>query len=292
MSRRISLVEKRHWLQDHEAGQSEYTLKKKYKKDIRTIKHGIEAARLDRDVSSARVAMMKDVLLKHQGRLLEKLQALRSSIAAPGYDHSPLSWHQREESVFSSRSIPSPAQAPEDPVMKMLQQHLAGDRLWKQAEEYRSRYQANMAAREELQRCIFRVLKGLGYPVVDGAHSRPPCLYADTAGALFYRSVLASALSLGNAVDVPREINTVSDQRTVVHRHFILSEGADDLEAVKRKLIRTYRRVSRLEEVSRVAETQKALETAVAKLQETVDGIVLMDYVPGECQVCRRMSRP
>ena len=187
------MVEKRQWLQESESGLSEHSLHKKYKKDIRTVKNGLESARINRDYSAARITLMKDVLSRHQGRLLERLREYQKLISVPELEVAVLSWYRGDNSVFSGESPVVESQELDDPAAIMLHQHLKNDKLWKYIEDWQKTYQANMKTREALQRRILFRLKRLGYPVVAAGATRKPCLYAHTVGPLFYQWALQAA---------------------------------------------------------------------------------------------------
>jgi hypothetical protein len=291
MSRKISLVEKRIWLLEFESGLSEYSLHKKHKKDIRTIKSGLDTARLDRNYNDAKVGMMKGVLLKHQGRLLERLHEYQLSVKVTKEDAEVLSWYPGDKSVFSKKSVIKTSEEPSDPVTTMLQQHLTNDKLWKLIDEWAQAQNANMIAREVLQRRIFSVLKGTGYPVVDQGSIIKPCLYADTVGPLFYRWALIAVFSPRKSAGPEQEIVARTEQCAVMFRGTVLVEASNNPEEDRTTLIKAYQRVRRLAEVQQVLDTQDTLKQVVEKLHRVIDEILLIDYVPGDCRVCRRMSQ-
>ncbi len=290
MSRKISMVEKRQWLQEFESGLSEHSLQKKHKKDIRTIKDALESARLGRDYSAARVEMMKDVLLKHQGRLLERLHRYQATISIPEVDLTVLSWYQGGGSVFSEKSTLKTPPEPDDPVTEILQQHLKGDKVWKLINDWQEAYLRNMAAREALQRRIFTRLKANGYPIVDRGNIGKLCLYLNTVGPLFYSWALASADSPQKSVHPAEEIAANTENNTVMYRGSVLIGAPTNLEEATAKLKKAYWSVSQLDEVQVVMETQESMKTITEKTQRAIADILLLDYIAGECEVCRRMS--
>jgi hypothetical protein len=287
MSRKISMVEKRGWLQEYESGLSEHSLHKKYNKDIRTIKDALENARLDRDYSAARVEMMKDVLLKHQGRLLERLHRYQATISIPEADLAVLSWYQGGGSVFSKESTPKNPIEPVDAITEMLQQHLKNDKLWKLIKEWQEAYHSNITARESLQRKIFTRLKAIGYPVVDTTERGVPRLYINTVGPLFYSGALLSTSSAPQE----QEIVAKAENNAVMYRGNVLIGSPTNLQEACLTLIKAYRRMSRWDEVQTVLTTQDALKKITGDAQRAIEDVLLLDFIPGECNVCQRMSR-
>ena len=291
MSRKISMVEKRKWLEEYETGLSEYSLCKKYHKDIRTIKDGIEAARLNRDISAARIQVMREVLIKHQSRLLERLRQIQLSIKAPKEDLEVLSWRHEEGSVFSKGMPPKPSTNFDDQVTSMLREHLPKEKLWKLIDGWSQAQIANAGAREALQRKIFSIIKALGFPLCDQSSQNEPCLYIDIVGPMFYRWGLKAAFSPEKYVGPEDDIVTRAEQHAVMFRGTVLTDAADNLEETRTALIKAFRRVRRLEEVQKVKATQEALEDLVKNAQQAIEEILLMDYVAGDCPVCRRLSQ-
>jgi hypothetical protein len=173
----------------------------------------------------------------------------------------------------------------------MLQQHLQGDKVWKLIMDWQAASRANIAAREALQRKIYKRLKAIGYPVVDTTNRGEARLYINTAGPLFYSGVLQSALSPSKPSTPQGEIVANVENNAVMYRGNILIGMPTDLEEAAMALKKAYQRVSRLDEVQKVLATQETLKIITEKTQHAIDDILLLDYITGECKVCQRMSR-
>jgi len=76
MPKKFSVTDKNKWLEDYENGKSESSIANDSSCDLRTVKRGIEEARRQRDAVAARVDLLKQAVLKHQERLMKKLNAL------------------------------------------------------------------------------------------------------------------------------------------------------------------------------------------------------------------------
>jgi len=290
MSRKISIVEKRNWLQEYESGLSEHSLRKKHHKDLRTIKTGLEEARLNRDLSAARVEMMKDVLFKHQQRLQERLRDYQSSIKVPDSDASVLSWYQKENSVFSKESPIKPNELSSDQVTEMLQQHLKGNKIWKLTEDWQRAHVNNLLARETLQLVIFNKLKRLGFPVSDIVTRGKTSLCSVTVCPLFYRWALESTPTNKKIPGPEEEITADVERNGVMFRGNVLIESPESLEDACTRLKETYHRIKSLTEVKEVLNTHETVKNAAEKARRAIDDILLIDYIGGECPVCRQMS--
>ena len=71
----------------------------------------------------------------------------------------------------------------------------------------------------------------------------------------------------------------------------MLIDAPDNPEKARKMLIRAYRRICKLAELKVVVDTQETVKQAAAIARRAVHDILLMEYIAGECQVCRQLSR-
>ena len=76
MPKKISIIDKREWLRLDEEGKSEAWIAKEKKRNIRTIKKGIEDARRERDAQLARSELLRGALRNHQDHMLALINEL------------------------------------------------------------------------------------------------------------------------------------------------------------------------------------------------------------------------
>jgi len=65
---------------------------------------------------------------------------------------------------------------------------------------------------------------------------------------------------------------------------------AGNEEGCKKNLIIALRKLQHPKEVSQVIETHKALAESNEKAKQAVELLLLLNFVPGQCQVCRRLG--
>lgn len=126
--------------------------------------------------------------------------------------------------------------------------------------------------------------------MVDASDICKPCLYIYTVGPLFYRGALLSASSTKKATDAEREIITNAENNAVTYLRNILIEAPTNPEEARAALLKAHQLVIGLDEVQKVRGTQEMLKRVTDKTRSAIDDILLIDYIAGECKVCRRMS--
>lgn len=76
MPRKVSMVTKKQWLTEYDEGKTQISIANEHKRDVRTIKKGIEDARRERDITFARAELLKEALRKHNSDLMSLLEQL------------------------------------------------------------------------------------------------------------------------------------------------------------------------------------------------------------------------
>jgi len=83
MPKVIPIEEKRDWLRQHDGGKSIATIAENTGRDKRTIEKGIEQARYERTVRTAKEEIVKEALLNHQQQLLKGVDSVVSALQLP-----------------------------------------------------------------------------------------------------------------------------------------------------------------------------------------------------------------
>lgn len=304
MPNKISITEKRRWLDEYERGKSEAAIASKSKRDVRTVKKGIEDARRERDVRFARAELLKEALRKHQDSLEVEMRSILNRIKDPPEDFAPLSWHGNGDSIFSpaksqeeaseytepsrpGRRPAIPSSTPQD----LLRQHLRNDRLWKLLAQWEEVCHSHLADRIGLQRKIVALLqKKTGYKLVDRADISPPFLYSHTAGDLLFRAILGRALGTVKIANVEAEIRADTASGAVKYRSSILAETPGNEEKCRKNILAAFKKLAVSPEVSQVVTSYRSLKEASAKVRKTIEETLLLGIIPGQCSVCRRLG--
>jgi len=134
------------------------------------------------------------------------------------------------------------------------------------------------------------VEKQTGYKFDDENILSPHFIYSYTTGDLFYKSILQKAFGVRRTVNLENDIYADVSRGTVQHHGSTLAEASGNEEGCKKNLLIALRKLQRSKEVSQVVETQKALAESNEKAKQAVELLLLLNLVPGQCQVCRRLG--
>jgi len=305
MPKRFSEMDKRKWLELYETGKSEkWIVRERAHCDPRTVKRGIEEARRRRDANMARVELVKDALRRHHDNLLDELQNILSSLTMPPVDFTVLSWHHNGDSIFTVDDKTKEMNQKESTITvtekviidrsakrDLLKEHLKDDRMWKILAQFKRDYDENAQARVTLQRKIVNIVeKQTGYKFDDGNKLSTNFIYSYTTGDLFFKSILQKAFGVRRTINLEEDIYADVSRGTVQYHGSILAEVAGNEEGCKKNLLIALRKLQHPKEVSPVIETHKALAESNEKAKQAVELLLLLNFVPGQCQVCRRLG--
>jgi len=304
MPKKFSPSDKTNWLKKYESGKSESSIANESKCDIRTIRRGIEEARRERDVQAARIDLLKQALLRHQESLLHKLGEMLSALTMPPHDWEVLSWYETGEWVLSENNLDT-EDSLEDEVSEdlkdsdvqavmvegMLRQHLRSDKLWKILVRREKAYASHRLARIALQRKVVNLLEEeTGCKLEAGGDIPPPFLYSHTTGDLFYRMTLGSAFGDCKNDAWQDEIVVDNSANCVKYRNSIMAETPGAANECRENLLKAFRKMEMLAEVTRVVNTYEELDESTLRAKQAIEEIRLLGLVPGVCKVCRRLG--
>ena len=302
MSKKVSIAVKRKWLGEYESGKPMIAIATENKHDTRAVKKALEDARRERDATFARSELMKEALRSHQDALKGELQRIVNGLELQSVDFAPLSWHEGSNSIFTpigeldssmytlgvAQEAGRPAAA-NTTVTTLLRQHLRGDRLWKSLIQGDRAYRAHIADRIALQRKTVLLLKQkTGYRMTDKSEISPPFLYSYTAGPAIYGAVLRKAL--GEMVRSDLEDDIIAEAGTVKYHHSILAEAPGNDVNCRNNILAAYNELLESPESQKVSDSYKYLNECTIKVRQAVEEISMLGYIPGNCNVCRRLG--
>jgi len=303
MPKPIPLTAKQQWLQEYQEGKSEFTISKKYHRDVRTIRKGIEDVIHDQEIHQARVNFLTERLNRHQDSLLNELKTIKESTKTPEMGYAPLSWNDDENSVFSYVIPREQVNPPVDTVKKkrekgnsamtarsLIEEHLGSDMLIKSLRSYEVAYENNFKNRKALQKTILNTLGKVTKLKVADKNIKAPYVCSYTTGDFLYQKLIHSAASGGNGDEFCREIKADVENGNVTYRRNTLIEAPGMEELYRKRLCRTFVELQHSIELIRVINTQKALEAAVTQLHQAIEEVLLLGMVTGKCRVCRRLG--
>jgi len=140
------------------------------------------------------------------------------------------------------------------------------------------------------QKIVNIVEKQTGYKFDDGNKLSTNFIYSCTTGDLFFKSILQKAFGVRRTVNLEKDIYADVSRGTVQYHGSTLAEVVGNEEVCKKNLLIALRKLQILEEVSRVVETQQALAASNEKAKQAVELLLLLNFVPGQCQVCKRLG--
>jgi len=305
MPKKISISEKRKWLEEYESGKSELAISSSASRDTRTVKKALDDARRDRDARYARSELMKEALRNHQDALKKELMGLIRSLESHRDDFAPLSWNQGVKSIFTwagkvedlgyipgiSAGRRSSNIRAASTAVDLLRQHLKDDKLRRILIQWEKAYIAHIAARVSLQRKVIAMLsQKTGYGVFDRPPESPPYLFSYTAGSTLYQDIVGLALGLRTRSDLEKD--TVADSRdgTVKYHDSKLAIVPGDDRSCRNHILEAYRELLKSEEFRLVGNSYRELDKLAVKAKQAVEDIVLLGYIPGQCRICRRLG--
>jgi hypothetical protein len=89
MPKMIHITDSRNWLQRYEEGKSEASIAKDAKRDIKTVKNGIQKAREERRINIVQTEFLREALRKHQDQLLAAITEIKAALIVPDINIQP-----------------------------------------------------------------------------------------------------------------------------------------------------------------------------------------------------------
>lgn len=293
MPKKISIIEKRQWLLLFEEGKSESSIAHDKKHNIKTIKKGIEEARMERDAQLARSELLRNALRHHQDQMLVMIQGILSALEVPPVDlQLPPRLLSGAEAKYSNKNELTLALYVErEPAWELFREHLgSGDQLWARLERWRKAMIGHLHARIDLLQKTKTLLESkTGLRLVD-EEIEPPFLYSYNVVSLIYREALNTVL--GNPPsDLESEITANIDNGEIRYGFGIILANAPGLENTCRdNILATISDLQGLSELTNTASTYKEVEEAIPKLRRAAEEFTLLGVIPGRCRVCRRLG--
>jgi hypothetical protein len=303
MSKKISIADKRKILQEYEGGKPAIAFVNEYKCDIRTVHSALDYARRERDATFARSELMKEALHNHQKRLAEEMKRIIDGLEVPEISYAPLSWYEDDDSIFniekprSKESTLGLSKKPGRPsamsttATDLLRQHLKSDPLWRLLVQNDKVHAAHINCRSTLQRMAAYLLeKNTGYKMSPRPTGNFPFFCSYIAGPAVYESCLRVALD--NEAKEQFENELIADDRAgaIKYRNSILVEDPGNEEKSRLNIIHAYYELLKSPLLEEMKQSRKTLIDCCAKVTRAAEEIVLLGYIPGSCNSCRKLG--
>ncbi len=303
MPKKIPISTMREWLESYEQGKSEASIAREARRDVRTVKKGMEQARREQDMRTARAELLKDALKRHQNDLAETITKLNSALVVPSYN-----LEFRDEHIDGMAPIPMSGalakyeakkewtislNAENGPVYELLQEHLKHDPVWKIINQWKKLVETHLAARTALRlktklllekKTGLKVLKGKEQAAQAG-HLDPLCVN------LLFDVMLKRLLGVPEGTDPEGRIMSTSEGY-IQHGQggSILAYCPQSAEKCRNAILEAFEEVQQSSEAIAVSDTYKELGELTARARRALDEVSLLRMVPGNCRVCHRLG--
>jgi len=303
MPRKVSIVEKREWLADYERGKPEASIAGKARRDVRTIKKGIEEAQRDRDTHMARTDLIKEALRSHNESLLKLIRETLSAVKLPG-SNQVIPWkredlpsairieggNMRYESWPESK-VTSITLDTEDKIeWGLLEEHLKPERSWHLLGQWKKALAAHLEARIAAKRKLANLLQEkTEYQLVDLPISGS-FLYSSSVDFLF-QQMTQRLLQLADTSDLNNNIIADTEKGDVRYgASTILAHAPGKERECRQHILEAFDELLSSNEAESVINTYLVAEDLTIKARRIVEEISLLGLVPGRCRVCRRLG--
>lgn len=301
MPKKIPLEEKRKWLQSYEEGKPEFQIAKEAHKNIKTVKRGMEEARSERYAATAQAEMVKGALKRHQDNLLSIINRVLSALALSTHD-LPLSrdpngslspMYLSGATLYYNQDLGLVLALPDEGTIswELLREHLKGDRIWKNLDQWKKAMLAHIQSRSALNlKTSLLIKQETGYDYEDKSIS-PPRLYSYNTVNLLYQAAVDGCLGITGGEKLENMI--IADTETGRVRKGVgttLAEAPGAEVQCRANIIQAFEKLLSSAEISQVSKTYEELEVATSKARRLVEEMSLLGMVPGQCRVCRRLG--
>ncbi len=288
MSKKISIQEKKKWLDMFEQGLTEVQIARKTGRDSRTIVKGIEEASKEKRLASTEAEMLRNALFKHQDQLTWLLKHIVEMLVLPPYDLK-----LREESEGILAPVPLSGAllkqiSKEQMILEihnedkleweLLKEHLKQDKLWGYIKQWRDAMLAHMWARWQFKLAIkSEVAKNANLTSPDSGDEKRFETAKIELVDLFFGVVTSRILGIRNETDIEKSIDSKMS-------------GSNDDKLFKQKLSAIFDSLPGTKEAYKVKSTFVALADITKLAKKQADEIMLLNMITGKCRVCRRLG--
>ncbi len=300
MPNKIPIAQMEKWLKSYEEGKSEASIAKAAHRDVRTVKRGIEQARRQRDVQSARSELLKEAVRSHQADLYAVIDNIESALRVPEPKLAvPLRRPSPAEPLrvsgaavwFDINGQPIVSLANEEtPMCYLLKEHLRRDPIWEAIRQWKGSLTAHIVARIELkQKALVLLEKKTELSVLDDKPSEGAWIYSETVDLLCL-SVILRTLSMRDTTFEEGELVLQPDGRVMLGPGRVLAEAPGSQEQCRDDILKARDSLLTSTQAASVAETYGALKEDTEKAIRAFEELRLLRLVPGTCRICRRLG--
>ncbi len=303
MPKTISMAQKREWLERFESGVTETQLASRAKRDIRTIKKGLDDARRERVASRARAELVKEAMRDHNKQLLNTINELIAALKVPSPGET-LPWDQQftsgsiklagmtatYENLVSPNAVTIILDVEGKEEWDLLKEHLRRDKMWPLLNQWKKTVAVLLEARIRLKQLFAKTLeKQTGCKIIKDAASGS-FIYSLSMGAVFH-DVLEHLISPTAGITFEDNIQIDKEGDVVRYRSsFILARVRGKEEECRNQILGVIKQALGSNQAREVIATYKDADDLTSKLRKTVSEFSLLGLVPGQCRICSRLG--
>jgi len=303
MPKSISMAQKREWLEKFERGVTETQLASRAKRDIRTIKKGLEDARRERVASQARAELLKEAMRDHNKHLLSTVNDLISALKVPSAGEI-LPWDQQftsgsiklagmtavYENLVTPNAITVKLDVEDKEEWDLLKEHLKRDKMWPSLNQWKKKVAILLESRIRLKQLFAKTLeKQTGCKIVK--ESATGFFIYSLSMDIVFQDILEQLVSLTAEVSFEDNIQIDTENGGVRYRSsFILAQARGKEKECRSRILEAIKQVLETNQARNVTATYKDVDELTSKLSKTVNQISLMGLVPGQCSICSRLG--
>ncbi|MFC1944250.1 hypothetical protein ACFLX5_01955 [Chloroflexota bacterium] len=281
MPKIIPITEKRGWLQRFESGESEAYIARNDRRNIRTVKKGIEEARNERDIQLARSEILRDALRRHQDQLMANVRDILSAI----------------EPTQSNIQLKDVENRPEH---ELLIEHLGKrDQIWSSLQKWKDTVTRQTQLLKNLESHIETLLMlKTGYLIKKESMERRRSLGADTSAPVLYPAAVRVIYDevLGRLPKTRgekpfKDLIKVIIHPTIIHESVgALAQAPGEEEKCMQSILTVFDEVKSSIQLENIHKNRRERQDIATKLKKELQQIVLLGVVTGRCQICRRLG--
>ncbi len=301
MSRKISIRDKKKWLEMFEAGKTEAQIARILKRDPRTVARGIEEAIKARRITNIEDDMIRKALFDHQTQLRDILKEIASILVMP-----PHNLELREEKEGLLAPIPLSGSLvktiSEDQMIleivadkklewELLQEHLKQDKMWDYLKQWRSALLDYVMAEWQFKKAIKKLLENEGLELRQRRTDEETAYFLPLLVELFHKVAVNKVLNIPDGTNLEKGI-VAGDDDFIRH-----GQGGSELARSKNaaerrdKIVSIFTSLSQTPEAFQIKQTHGELAEITKTAKRDIDELLLLNLVTGKCRVCRRLGR-
>jgi hypothetical protein len=302
MPKKFSSIDKRKWLELFEGGKTEKLIATRARCDLRTVKRGIEEARLERDARTARAELLKDALKRHQDDLLAILEEALANVGglpvemqssnAEGAESMQVELPWSKIGYDKSKGWAVTLDAEATPQWELLREHVKRDAIWGAVDRWKKALIADLEARIAMrQKAAQLLVEKTKYKVVDDKDTtrKKPFLFGGAVDFV-YRQALNRALGIGHGESLEGCLEANPSGIIEERSGTIVAYVPGSQEECRKKIIEALEVLCRSAETEKAHQAHRVVEETLTKAKRSLRELSMLKLVPGQCRVCRRLG--